>query len=373
VIYFDSAATSFQKPPEVMASVLKAMKTMSSPGRGSHEAAMRAADTVFACRCALAELFNMKDPSRVVFTMNATHALNLAIKSLVPPGGRVVISGYEHNAVTRPLTALKAEIRVAAAPLFRPEAVLDTFEREIKPGTHAVICSHVSNVFGFIQPVEAVAQLCRERGVPFIIDASQSAGILPLDMEVLGAAFIAMPGHKGLYGPQGTGALLCGNTPLQTLIEGGTGSNSRLQTMPDFLPDRLEAGTHNVPGIAGLLAGINYAKERGMANILHRERQLTAFLAEGLKEIPGLRVFSLPGLSQQAGVLSVVPERMDPEELGEQLTERGIALRAGYHCAPLAHHTAGTLESGTIRLSVSDFNTPEEACRCLDAFHACLS
>jgi len=373
VIYFDSAATSFQKPPEVAAAVLEAMKTMSSPGRGSHEAAMRAADTVFACRCALAELFNMRDPSRVVFTVNATHALNLAIKSLVPPGGRVVISGYEHNAVTRPLTALKAEIRVAAAPLFRPEAVPDAFEREIKPGTDAVICSHISNVFGFIQPVEVVARLCRDRGVPLIIDASQSAGVLPLDLEKLGAAFIAMPGHKGLYGPQGTGVLLCGNTPLQSLIEGGTGSNSRLQTMPDFLPDRLEAGTHNVPGIAGLLAGVNYVKKRGMANILQHERQLTAFLAEGLKEIPGLRVFSRPGLSQQAGVLSVLPQGMDPEELGEQLEKRGIALRTGYHCAPLAHYTAGTLESGTIRLSLSDFNTAEEVCRCLDAFHACMA
>ena len=372
MIYFDSAATSFQKPSEVAAAVLEAMKTMSSPGRGSHEAAMRAADTVFACRCALAELFNMKDPSRVVFTMNATHALNLAIKSLVPPGGRVVISGYEHNAVTRPLTALKAEVRIAAAPLFQSRAVTDAFEREIKPGTNAVICSHISNVFGFIQPVEEVARLCRERSVPLIIDASQSAGVLPLDLEALGAAFIAMPGHKGLYGPQGTGVLVCGNSTLQTLIEGGTGSNSRLQTMPDFLPDRLEAGTHNVPGIAGLLAGVNYVKERGMANIFRRERQLTAFLAEGFREIPGLRVLSLPGLSQQAGVLSVVSERMDPEELGERLNEQGIALRTGYHCAPLAHHTAGTLGTGTLRLSVSDFNTAEEACRCLDAFHACM-
>jgi len=373
MIYFDSAATSFQKPRKVSAAMVKALETMSSPGRGGHEAAMRAAAAVFDCRSALAELFCMKNPERVVFTMNATHALNLAIKSMVPPGGRVVISGYEHNAVTRPLVALGARIDVAAAPLFQPEAVIDAFDRRIGPETDAVICCHVSNVFGFIQPVEGVAALCRERRVPLIVDASQSAGILPLHMEELGAAFVAMPGHKGLYGPQGTGVLLCSDFPIQTLIEGGTGSSSLSQEMPEFLPDRLEAGTHNVPGIAGLLEGIRYVQQRGMERILHHERCLTVFLAEGLREIPGLRVFSEPGLRQQTGVLSVLSERMGAEELGEHLSERGIALRAGLHCAPLAHRTAGTAESGTLRLSVSDFNTPEEACRCLDAFHAVLT
>ena len=372
MIYLDNAATSFQKPPEVAAAVLEAMETMSSPGRGSYETAMRAADTVFACRCALGTLFHLEDPSRVVFTMNATHALNLAIKSLVPPGGRVVISGYEHNAVTRPLTALGAEVRVAAAPLFQPAETVRAFERALEPAAHAVICSHVSNVFGFIQPVDAIAELCRRRRVPLIVDASQSAGILPLDMEALGAAFIAFPGHKGLYGPQGTGVLLCGDTPLQTLIEGGTGSNSRLQSMPEFLPDRMEAGTQNVPGIAGLLAGVRYVQKRGLGNILTRERQLTAVLAEGLREIPGLRVLAQPGLPHQAGVLSVVPEGRDGTELGEALAEQGLALRTGYHCAPLAHHTAGTLKTGTVRLSVSDFTTGEDICRCLDLFHAAM-
>lgn len=373
MIYFDSAATSFQKPRKVSEAMTKALETMSSPGRGGHEAAMRAAAAVFDCRSALAELFHMQDPERVVFTMNATHALNLAIKSLVPPGGRVVISGYEHNAVTRPLASLGARIDVAAAPLFRPEAVIDAFSKRIVPEVAAVICCHVSNVFGFIQPLEAIAALCRERGVPLIVDASQSAGVLPLHMEEIGAAFVAMPGHKGLYGPQGTGVLLCSNLPVQTLIEGGTGSLSLSQEMPEFLPDRLEAGTHNVPGIAGLLEGVRYVQQRGMERILHHERCLTAFLAEGLGEISGLHVCSEPGLQAQTGVLSVLSERMGAEELGEKLSERGIALRAGLHCAPLAHRTAGTAETGTLRLSVSDFNTPEEACCCLDAFHAVLT
>ena len=317
-------------------------------------------------RSELAELYHLESPEQVVFTMNATHGLNIAIKSLVPPGGRAVISGYEHNAVTRPLAALGAQVSVAAAPLFRPEAVTAAFDRLIVPGTDAVICSHVSNVFGFVQPVETIAALCRKRGVPFIIDASQSAGMLPLDMEALGAAFIAMPGHKGLYGPQGTGVLLCGrDVPIRPLLEGGTGSLSEQQAMPDFLPDRLEAGTHNMPGIAGLLAGVRFVRKLGPEAICREERQLTRLAAEGLRRIPGIEVYALPDLEAQAGVLSVVPEHMDAEALGNALADRGIAVRAGLHCAPLAHRTAGTLATGTVRISFSHWNTREEVSRFL--------
>ena len=374
MIYLDSAATTFQKPPAVAAAMERALATMSSPGRGGYSEAMEAAETAFACRSELAELFGVGNPERVIFTMNATHALNLAIKSLVPPGGRAVISGYEHNAVTRPLAALGAQTAVAAAPLFQPEAVTEAYARLVTPDTDAVICNHVSNVFGFIQPVEAVAALCRERGVPLIVDASQSAGVLPLDLERLGAAFIAMPGHKGLYGPQGIGVLLCGeNVPVRPLLEGGTGSLSIQQEMPDFLPDRLEAGTHNMPGIAGLLAGVRYVRGRGLQSICEGERRLALVMAEGLREIPGLRVFAAPGLGHQAGVLSLVPEDRDVEEVGQALAERGIAVRSGIHCAPLAHRTAGTLETGTVRLSFSDFNTPEEVFRCLKAIRRLFS
>ena len=208
MIYLDSAATTFQKPPAVGRAMTEALASMSSPGRGGHPLAMRAADTAFRCRTELAELFGLDGPEGVAFTLNATHALNIAIKSLVPPGGRVVISGYEHNAVTRPLTALKAKVSVAGGPLFDQEAAIRAFDELIVPGVDAVICNHVSNVFGFVQPVEKVAALCRSRGVPLIVDASQSAGILPINMKSLGAAYIAMPGHKGLYGPQGTGVLM---------------------------------------------------------------------------------------------------------------------------------------------------------------------
>ena len=282
MIYFDCAATSFQKPASVAAAMWEALASMSSPGRGGYPAAARASDVAFQCRSELAELFGLKNPEQVVFTLNATHALNIAIKSLVPPGGKAVISGYEHNAVTRPLEALGAQISVAAAPLFEPKAVTEAFRRLIVPGTSAVVCSHVSNVFGFVQPVEEIAAICRSRGVPFIIDASQSAGVLPLDMEALGAAFAAMPGHKGLYGPQGTGVLLCReDVPVRPLLEGGTGSQSIRQTMPDFLPDRLEAGTLNMPGIAGLLAGVRYVRRGGLDKILAHEKHLTQMAVQG--------------------------------------------------------------------------------------------
>ena len=368
MIYFDSAATTFQKPRSVAAAMEDALATMSSPGRGGYGAAMRAADAAFACREALAELYHLKNPEQVVFTMNATHALNIAIKSLVPKGGRAVISGYEHNAVTRPLAALGAETAVAAGPLFHPEAVEAAFDRLITPGTDAVICNHVSNVFGFVQPVEAVAAICRSRGVPFIIDASQSAGVLPLDMEALGAAFIAMPGHKGLYGPQGTGVLLCGQgVETATLLEGGTGSMSLQQEMPDFLPDRLEAGTHNMPGIAGLLAGVQFVRSQGLGTICRRERLLALLAADGLKKLPGVRVYAQPDLADQAGVVSFTAEGREVEALAGALAERGIAVRAGLHCAPAAHQTAGTVDTGTVRASFSHWNTPEEVARFLAA------
>ena len=373
MIYLDSAATTFQKPPSVTAAMQDALLTMSSPGRGGYPAAMKAAETAFQCRSELAELFGVGNPERVVFTSSATHGLNIAIKSLVPPGGKAVVSGYEHNAVTRPLTALGAEVSAAEAPLFRQSEVAAAFDRLIVPGTDAVICNHISNVFGFIQPVEAIAAMCRERGVPFIIDASQSAGVLPLNLDRLGAAFIAMPGHKGLYGPQGTGVLLCGeNVPVRTLLEGGTGSLSMQQEMPDFLPDRLEAGTHNMPGIAGLLAGVRFVKQRGMANILDHERRLTLLAAEGIRMLPGAKVLAMPGLREQAGVLSFVPLKKDVEEVGTRLAKQEIAVRTGLHCASFAHKSAGTLDTGTVRVSFSDFNTRSEVYRLLAVLHDLL-
>ena len=362
MIYLDSAATTFQKPPAVGRAMTEALASMSSPGRGGHPLAMRAADTAFRCRTELAELFGLDGPEGVAFTLNATHALNIAIKSLVPPGGRVVISGYEHNAVTRPLTALKAKVSVAGGPLFDQEAAIRAFDELIVPGVDAVICNHVSNVFGFVQPVEKVAALCRSRGVPLIVDASQSAGILPINMKSLGAAYIAMPGHKGLYGPQGTGLLLCAHDAAP-LLYGGTGSASLEQTMPDFLPDRLEAGTHNMPGIAGLEAGLRFVRER-RERIERHERALIAQAAAALRGMDGVTGYAARDAAEQVGVLSFNLNGREPEKTADALAQRGFALRGGLHCAPYAHRTAGTLPNGTVRLSVSAFTSAAD----IDAF-----
>ena len=356
MIYLDSAATSFQKPPEVMRAVNYALSQCASPGRGIHAAAMRASELVYSCREEAARLFHVPSPEQVIFTVNATHALNIAIGSLVRPGGRVLVSGFEHNAVMRPLYARSPVLTVARTPLFDREKLLDFFIRHIGEA-ETVVCTHVSNVFGFILPIGEIAELCREHGVPLIIDASQSAGVLPIDFESLGAEFIAMPGHKGLLGPQGTGLLLCrsGGEPL---LLGGTGSESESHTMPEGLPDRLEAGTHNVPGIAGLRAGIRYIRRRGVASIARAERIALERLGDGLSAVPGLRVFR--NGQNQTGALSVIPAGGDCEGFAEALGRYGVAVRAGLHCAPSAHETAGTLETGTVRFSVSPFTTVRE-------------
>jgi len=358
MIYLDSAATSFLKPATVYAAVSAAMRRCASPGRGSHAPAMQAAEIALSCREAAAGLFHMKEPERVVFTMNATHGLNIAIRSLVRPGMRVLISGYEHNAVVRPLHALGAEILVAKAAPFDREGILMDFRRQLSDAD-VVICTHVSNVFGFVLPVEEIAELCKHAGVPLIIDAAQSAGILPLDFTALGCAFLACPGHKGLMGPQGTGLLLVGDT-AEPLLFGGTGSQSLERSMPDFLPDRLEAGTHNIPGLAGLLAGIAWVRRVGTERIRRYEEELLSDFAERLENVEGVQLFRSPDPAQQTGVLSLQHDTLDAENAAEKLGERGVAVRAGLHCAPLAHQSAGTLERGTVRFSFSPFLSRNE-------------
>lgn len=363
MIYLDSAATTMEKPASVPSATAWAMTHMASPGRGGHGAGMRAADTLFALRETAAQLFDVPSPDRVVLTYNATHALNLAIHALVRPGATVLISGYEHNAVTRPLCARgDLTIRVAQAPVFDQTGMLEAFEEELCRGVDVVICTHVSNVFGFILPVEQLARMCRDRGVPLIVDASQSAGCLPVSLKNWGAAYVAMPGHKGLYGPQGTGLLLCGEEQPAPLMYGGTGSESKNQAMPEFLPDRLEAGTQNVAGAAGLLAGLRFVQRKGVARIGAYEECLCGQMMDILERVPGVRVFRGES-GVQTGVCSVVVEGVDCEEVGAWLACRGIAVRAGLHCAPLAHKTAGTLDTGTVRLSCSAFNTSQQVRR----------
>ncbi len=344
MIYLDHGATSFPKMPQVRRAVENALLTCANPGRGGHTAAMAAAETVYSCREGAAKLFHCR-PEQVVFTASCTQGLNMAIRTLVKPGDAVAISGFEHNAVTRPLHGLGAQLHVAGRRLFDWEDTLEQWENTLKKGVKAAIFTHVSNVFGYILPVEKMAELCRKYHVPFAVDAAQSAGMQDVDLEVLGADFIAVPGHKGLLGPQGVGVLLCNRRP-EPLIFGGTGSLSKEQTMPEFLPDGAEAGTLNVPGIAGLSAGICYVNQIGVKRVLTHQQALASACANRLKNM-GYWVFTGP---HQAGTVSFLPGK-DCQETADTLARKGIAVRAGLHCAPLAHESAGTLSTGTVRLS----------------------
>lgn len=344
MIYLDHGATSMGKPPQVARAMADAVLRCGNPGRGGHAAAMAGARTVFQCRGLAAQMFHCQE-EQVVFTTSCTHGLNIALRSLVKPGTRVVITGFEHNAVTRTLQSLGARVKVAGRHLFDREDTLQDFEAALRSGADVAVFTHVSNVFGYILPIEEMSCLCRHFGVPFVIDGAQSAGIFPLDMDALGANYIAMPGHKGLLGPQGTGLLLCGQKPAPLLF-GGTGTDSRSQEMPEQLPEGLEAGTLNVPGIAGLGAALDWLRAQDQSAIARREAAAARYCGEKLSEM-GAKVFMGP---DQGGTVSFVAKQ-DCEEVAARLAQRGIAVRAGLHCAPLAHESAGTLESGTVRVS----------------------
>lgn len=353
MIYLDNGATSFPKLQPVVNAMVCALENCGNPGRGGYRAAMNGARVLLRCRERAGELFDCS-PEQVVLTSGCTHSLNMAIRSLVKPGSRVVISGFEHNAVTRPLYGLGAEITVAGRKLFDTADTLCAFEKALKNGTDCAVFTHVSNVFGYILPVEELSSLCRKYGVPFIVDCAQSAGALPVSLEKWGADFIAIPGHKGLLGPMGTGLLLC-KTPPKPLLFGGTGSLSENWEMPSFLPDVGEAGTLNVAGFAGLAEGMNYVKNTGIKTIFAREHRQMRRCVKLLEKF-GFQVFSG---EDQCGTVSFVP-KCDPEEMAEKLGELGIAVRAGLHCAPLAHCSAGTLRTGTVRVSFGHDASPRQ-------------
>ena len=358
VIYLDNAATTLHKQPEVGAAMRKALETCGGAGRGGHFAAAAASEALYGCREEAARLFTMSDPARVILTSNATHALNIAVKGLAKPGKSVLISGYEHNAVVRPLRSIETSgVRtvVLPTPLFDTEAVVERFAAALmSENAGLAVCIHMSNVFGFVLPVERVAALCRERGVPLIVDASQSAGLTPVNGDLY--PYWCMPGHKSLYGPQGTGLLLVPpGGSLPPLMEGGTGGDSRNRSMPDYLPERLESGTHNAPGVAGLAAGMRFVRKNGLSSSSSNADPLLKEAVSALNELKGLvRVYS--SLSAQKSVVSFTVEGRDSESVAEALSKRGIAVRAGFHCAPLAHETAGTAATGTVRASFSQSN-----------------
>ena len=368
MIYLDNAATTLYKPRAVEQAVRRAMYGAAGYARGGYAAAGRAGELVYACREQAAALFGVGEPERVIFTLNATHALNIAINALVKPDSRVIVSGYEHNAVMRPLTARNIEPTVLDTPLWDGAAMVSALKQALEHGADLMILSHVSNVFGSIAPLDEIAELLTAAGVPLILDASQSAGVAEIDVKRYPClAAVCMPGHKALYGPMGTGILLALDDRIaaKPLLTGGTGSLSEEMRQPDFLPDAQESGTPNVPGIAGLAAGIRFVRSVGAANIAAHERKLVRELARALEANERLEVFSHPS---QTGVLSVRVKGVPAEQAAAQLADAGIAVRAGLHCAPLAHRTAGTEETGTVRLSFSFYSTPGQAEQAAEAF-----
>jgi len=364
LIYFDNAATTFIKPRKVYEAVNNAMKMCANAGRGGHKPSLYAAKKVYECREEIAEMFHISSPEKVVFTYNATHALNLAIKSMLKDGGHALVSSIEHNSVMRPLVALKEKgvtYSVVNTPIFDAERATCEFRNAIiseKP--NCVILCHISNVFGYEMPIYRIDDICYENDVPMIIDASQSAGCTMIDATKLKSTFfICMPGHKGLFGPQGTGILLvCNDKSLYSIIQGGTGSFSSDLVQPEFLPDIFESGTLNVPGICGLCEGVKYVKNIGINKIQNKNSFLLDCMINALNNIDGINVHT--GVFHKHGVVSFSVEHMDSEEVCMRLAELDICVRGGLHCSPLAHQTAGTENAGLVRASFSFFNNKSE-------------
>lgn len=367
MIYWDNAATTYPKPPAVRQAVGEAlMRYGANPGRGGHTMAMQSAAQVYACREALADFFGLDDPSQVVFTNNCTGSLNTVIKGLLRHGGHVVTSDVEHNSVIRPLRALaEAGVTVTQAEVFagEPTRTVESFRRALRPHTRLVLCTHASNVCGWRLPIREIGALCAARHIPFAVDAAQSAGLLPLNMQQDNIDFLCMPGHKALYGPMGTGVLLCrGKVPLIPLTEGGTGSLSMLAEQPDDLPDRLESGTLNVPGICGLYAGVRFVAQRGVETLVAQETAVTRRLYDALAGVRGIRLYTpRPDTAVCVPMVTLNVEALPSEQTAALLSRRGVAVRAGLHCAPGAHRRLGTLPNGAVRLCPSAFTTTSDA------------
>lgn len=372
MIYFDNAATSWPKPPEVVEAMNNCLREKgANPGRSGHRLSLAAGEIVDAARASIAQLFNIKNPDRVIFTLNATDALNMAIKGAVKPGDHVVTTSMEHNSVTRPLYGLRKLISVTKVRCAADGSLeLGEIKRAIRINTRVVVVTHASNVTGTVMPVREIGELAREKGLVFIVDAAQSAGILDIDVEEMNIDLLAIPGHKGLMGPHGTGVLYVGErVDLRPFREGGTGSYSDLPGQPGALPEKYESGTLNLVGIAGLGAGVEFVRRTGLKTIREHEMELTRRFIEGAQKIPGIKLYGPAAGVERAPVVSFLVEDKDTAAVGGALDKwYNIACRAGLHCAPDAHRTLGTFDRKLVRFSFSFFNTVDEidyALQCL--------
>ncbi len=361
MIYLDNAATSFPKPDAVLERIAFAMRELGgNPGRSSHRLSMLADREVYACRCAAAELFDCA-PERVIFTYNATYALNMAIKTAYSQGG-IAISDLEHNSVRRPALAMTRDVRLYDSHLElsgeeRVEAILRSARSKLV-GASLLVATAQSNICGATLPIRELGALCRERGVKFVVDGAQAAGTRKISMREDNIDLLCIPGHKGLYGPQGSGMLILGeNVRLPTLLEGGSGSGSLSSEMPELPPERYEAGTLAVPAIAGLRVGIEYVKSVGEETLHKHGERLARSFAERLRRLGGVRLYEPLCARESPGTVVLFKlAGIEPEAAARALDAMGICLRAGYHCAPLAHQRLGTGSAGALRASFGSFN-----------------
>ena len=368
MIYLDNAATSWPKPPVVLRAMTDFLQRAGgNPGRSGHRLSIEAARIVYEARESAAQFFGATDPMRVIFTLNVTHAINLALLGLLHPGDHVVTSSMEHNAVMRPLRALEREgVRLTVVPCAADGTLnVADVERAMLPTTRLVVVAHASNVTGTLLPVAALAPIAHRSGALLLVDAAQTAGVLPIDMTEMGIDLLAFTGHKGLQGPPGCGGLVIGEamdvSRLEPLVRGGTGSHSEFEEQPDDLPDRYESGTPNGVGIAGLGAGMKWVMERGVESIRAHEIELADQLSAGLASMRGVTVYGPRDAHRRVAVISFCVAGRQVSEIGLRLDDGfGVLCRVGLHCAPAAHRTIGTFPEGTIRFAPGAFTTNDD-------------
>ena len=364
MIYFDNAATSLQKPEAVIEAVAEAMKSLGNASRGAHSAALGSNRMVYETRELLAELFHIDDPSRIAFTMNATESLNIAIAGIFRPEDHVITTVMEHNSVLRPLYRMEesgTELSFLQADK-KGNISYEELENAIRSNTRAVICTHASNLTGNVMDLEKIGEICKKHRLLFLVDASQTAGIIPIDVQKMKISVLCFTGHKGLLGPQGTGGIyVAPEINIRPLVVGGSGVQSYLKTQPDEMPARLEAGTLNAHGIAGLHAAVSYIIEKGVEQIYQEEHEKTDYFYRMIRSIPDIHIYGDPEAELHAPIIALNIGDYDSAQVADELMETyGIATRAGAHCAPLMHQALGTQKQGAVRFSFSQFNTRKE-------------
>lgn len=362
MIYFDNAATTGVKPQCVIRAVNTALREYSAnPGRSSHEPSIKTATAVFEAREKASEFFGASGPENVIFTMNCTHSLNCVIKGILKPGDHAIVSTLEHNAVMRPLVKSGVAYDMARVSLTDDNETIKEFEKRIRPNTKLIICTGASNVLGKILPIRQIGSLCKKKGIRFAVDAAQTAGVLPINMRAMNIDYLCVAPHKGLYAPMGVGILICEKPIENTIIEGGTGTNSIQLVQPESFPERMESGTINVPAIVGTAAGIDYVKSIGIGKIFHHETELCKQMYEELRKIPGVKLYTPdPIRYNYAPLISFNIGDNSSSDVANLLSDKGIAVRGGLHCAPMAHRQINTLENGTVRVCMGTFNTNKE-------------